>query len=309
MGNDRKAAVVLSGGGAKGAFQAGALEVLNENGYTFDFISGVSVGALNGAMLATDQFPQLIEIWKNVKERDVLKRRGLVSVASQFIRYKIGLGKPPKAVNSNRPLKRLMEEQLLDKKVDRPFHFGFVVLDTGDFVNAVVRSGDHAINRQDIERILASTAIPVIYDPVIGPNGKTWVDGGVRNITPIGQILPYNPDEIVIIPTEPFKAKEKEEEVPLDDIVQILQRTIDVMLEEIFRNDIRQCLLINRLVKQAAEDGTTLTKPNGTPYKYYEVTLIDPEKELGSDQDFSRGKLDERFRMGRERAAEMLRNG
>ncbi|MBP3941474.1 MAG: patatin-like phospholipase family protein, partial [Christensenellaceae bacterium] len=48
-----KKAVVLSGGGARGAYQAGAWKALRELDYQFDIVTGTSVGALNAAMMAS----------------------------------------------------------------------------------------------------------------------------------------------------------------------------------------------------------------------------------------------------------------
>ena len=70
MANQKKYALVLSGGGFKGAFQVGALQYLLENGIRhndgtvminpkFDFIAGVSVGALNGSFMAMEDFEGL----------------------------------------------------------------------------------------------------------------------------------------------------------------------------------------------------------------------------------------------------------
>ncbi|MEX2566299.1 MAG: patatin-like phospholipase family protein [Cyclobacteriaceae bacterium] len=76
----KKFALVLSGGGFKGAFQIGALKYLNENWaqihsgqnkMKFDIIGGVSVGSLNGALMATDQFESLLKIWEDVGENGV----------------------------------------------------------------------------------------------------------------------------------------------------------------------------------------------------------------------------------------------
>lgn len=72
----RKYALVLSGGGFKGAFQEGALRYLSTHWAAltgeagpmrFDHISGVSVGALNGALLAQRRLPQLIQLWDDVE--------------------------------------------------------------------------------------------------------------------------------------------------------------------------------------------------------------------------------------------------
>ena len=49
-----KKGLVLEGGGAKGAFQCGAIKALYDNGYTFDGVAGTSIGAINAAILAQD---------------------------------------------------------------------------------------------------------------------------------------------------------------------------------------------------------------------------------------------------------------
>lgn len=48
--------LVLEGGGARGAFQIGAFQALNEKGFRFDGIVGTSIGAINGALLAQGDF-------------------------------------------------------------------------------------------------------------------------------------------------------------------------------------------------------------------------------------------------------------
>ena len=75
----KKYALVLSGGGFKGAFQMGALNYLKDNWDTinpgqpmkFDIIAGVSVGALNGAMMAMEDQEALNQLWKDVAKNGV----------------------------------------------------------------------------------------------------------------------------------------------------------------------------------------------------------------------------------------------
>lgn len=300
---DKKIALVLSGGGAKGAFQVGALEVFYEHGYEFDIISGVSVGALNGAMIATRQFKELQRLWMSVSRSDILHSRTIGEVIQQFILYKIGLVDPPRGLNDHTPLKRLISNYLFGKKVQIPFHFGFVTLESGDYVNATIRRNGHHIDEDDILRILASSAIPVQIDPVDFYD-QTLVDGGIRNISPIAEVLPYNPDEIVIIPTEPLI--NRKEETNVNDILRIAKRAIDVMLEEIFIEDIKRFVQINRLVGQAKDQSATLKKPNGMPYKYIESHIIAPKNTLGDSLDFDEEVLQERYQKGRERAKAVL---
>jgi NTE family protein len=297
-------ALVLSGGGSKGAFQAGALEVLRDAGYTFDAISGVSVGSLNGVMLATNQFDKLIKIWQGITPDKVYNKSSLVALARRYLSYKLGLSAPPVSRYHNKPLQELMKRHLLGEKVTLPFHFGYVKLESGVYVQAVIRqTGGHKIDQADLDRLLASTVIPVYFNPVhIGDS--TAVDGGLRNISPIKEVLPYNPDRMVIIPTEPYGADPGNTEVR--DILEIAFRSIDIMLDEIFQEDIDRFLAINRLVQQAESEGLTLTKSNGTPYKYIKPILIDPEKHLGDAMDFDNQRIREMMDYGRERAKEVL---
>lgn len=84
-GKDGKCrALVLSGGGDKGAYQASALVTLMKNlpqiETTYDTITGISAGNLNGALLATylqdDQesfIKQIMELWNDIGFEDVLK--------------------------------------------------------------------------------------------------------------------------------------------------------------------------------------------------------------------------------------------
>lgn len=304
MDKNKKTALVLSGGGAKGAFQAGALQVLRDKGYTFDIISGVSVGTLNGAMLATDQFETLIQVWENLTPGKVLKEQSLFSIARKYLTYKIGLGKPPLSKFKNYPLQQLMQKYLLDKKVNIPFHFGFVKLETGEYVKAVVRQGDdHAIDEMDLRRLLASTAIPVIFNPVL-VGDSVWVDGGLRNISPIKEVLPYNPDRVIVIPTEPLEETRKPAEVK--DIINIAFQAINTMLDEIFEEDIDRFLDINALVKQAEMKDVILKKSNGVPYKYIEPVIIAPGKSLGDALNFDNTNINRLLELGRSRAEEVL---
>lgn len=299
---DRKA-LVLSGGGAKGAFQVGVLEVFYEHGYEFDVLSGVSVGALNGAMVATRQFNELRNLWKTIHKSDVLRSRSFGEVIQQYILYKMGISNAPRGINSLTPLKRLLSNYLYGQELQIPFHFGFVTLESGHYVKATIRREGHRIDEDDILRILASSAIPFQFEPVDFYD-QTLVDGGIRNVSPIAQVLPYTPDEIVIIPTNPLDCRQEEKEV--NDILEIGKRAIDVMLDEIFIEDINRFVQINRLVGQASLQGATLEKPDNTPYKFINARIVAPHKTLGDSLDFDKDILQYRYAKGRERAREVL---
>ncbi len=299
-----KTALVLSGGGAKGAFQVGVLQVLKEEGYQFDVISGISVGSLNGTMLATDQFDQLVDIWQKLTPGQVFKEQSLFGLARRYLTYKIGLSRPPISKFDNAPLRELMEKHFLGRPVRTPFYFGFVKLETGEYVRAILpASGGYTVDAMDIKRILASTAIPAVFNPVqIGD--YQCVDGGLRDISPIREVLPHNPDRIVIIPTNPIGAVPEREEAR--DIITIAFRALYIMLDEIFQEDIERFLTINGLVQQAEAQQAVLKRPNGIPYAYIEPLIIAPKEPLGSALNFDNANVNALMEVGRKRAREVL---
>lgn len=70
--------LVLEGGGAKGAWQFGALKALKELGITFDYVSGTSVGALNGALWATNRLDIGNDLWTSLSMSKIFSLRWIL---------------------------------------------------------------------------------------------------------------------------------------------------------------------------------------------------------------------------------------
>ena len=62
-------AVALEGGGAKGAYQVGVWQALEEAGVKYNAVSGTSVGALNGALMTMRDLPAAIRCWQLFRHR------------------------------------------------------------------------------------------------------------------------------------------------------------------------------------------------------------------------------------------------
>lgn len=78
MENLLKTGLVLSGGGAKGAYHVGVVKALAEYGIQADAIAGASIGALNGSLLATSQsmqqgYERLNQVWQQLSQQSPLK--------------------------------------------------------------------------------------------------------------------------------------------------------------------------------------------------------------------------------------------
>ena len=290
----RKIALILSGGGARGAFQVGAEKYAREaKGYQWDIIAGVSVGAMNGAMLAMHRYARLLELWDTISDDQVYTGGfNLVSLV------KILFG--AKSFYGNEPLKRMMMREFEAGKVLDDLHVGAVSLISGEYIQ---------FTRESLElskAILASASIPVVWPPVdISPGYPAMVDGGVRNISPVGDVLELEPDEIVIINCS-------NEQPPIapkasSNVLAIGMRAVDIMQNEIFVNDMKQFLRTNALVREAEQQGAVLHHPKtGRTLKYYPCQVIEPDIELGDVLDFSQKSVQAALKVGVRRAREVL---
>ncbi len=288
-----KTALVLSGGGAKGAFQLAAETYAREiKGFKWDIIAGISVGALNATMMAMEKYDRLEYIWRTITPERVFT--GGLDLWSIF---KLLLG--AKSVYNNDPLWAMMQKEINPAEVKTELSIGAVSLRSGQY---------HRYRPQDpgfMEALLASTAIPLAFEPVfVPPKQEDMVDGGVRNFSPLGDVLDSDPERIVIIncsgrqpPTRPQ---------PFKNALEIGIATIDIMLNEIFVTDLEAFERINRNVREAQAFEGTLTNQKGKEYRAYEYYVIEPKEPLGDTLDFSRDVLNMRLEAGWRRAKEVL---
>lgn len=77
-------ALVLEGGGAKCAYQAGALVALEEFGFTFNVVSGASFGAINGALYVEGGTKRLMDFYHNLNSDSVFKDKGLKELIDNY---------------------------------------------------------------------------------------------------------------------------------------------------------------------------------------------------------------------------------
>lgn len=293
-----KRALVLSGGGAKGAFQFGALRYVVENetggmppAHYFNIISGVSVGALNGVMLAQNRFEALTQLWENISSRQVYQGNlAILRILCRLLFRRLG-------ILSNDPLKEMIQKQVSLGAVDQAhcdFMFGTVSIDSGLYYS--FHAQDFKDEAQFRAGILASAAMPVLWPPVtslttrLGVVYHQLVDGGVRNVSPLGDVIDFDPDEVVIVNcnAEDFRPYPD----PARNMLKIAVRALtEITLNEIFRQDIREFLHINDIVSQLP-DGVRVKKKDGSVFKKYRSVFIEPTHDLGDSLDFRRSKID-----------------
>jgi len=288
-----KSALVLSGGGARGAFQFMAEKYAREvKGYHWDIIAGVSAGALNGTWLAMEKYDRLEELWRTITS-DQVYTGGL----NWWSILKLFFG--ARSVYGNKPLWRIIEREVEPDKVKADLRIGVVSLRTGQYVR--FRPTDPGFK----QALLASTAIPLVWEPVdILPDLQDMVDGGVRNYSPLGDVLDAKPDEVVIINCSSREIVPRDK--PFKNAVEIGMTALEVALNEIFVTDIREFIRINRNVQEAAEFGGKLSNERGKEFERYTYHIIEPDEPLGDILDFSRAVLNRHMEAGWEKAKAVL---
>lgn len=287
----RVATLVLSGGGTRGAFQVGAEQVLREEGgFQWERIFGVSVGALNGLLLAQGEYERLLGVWRTIREEDVYRKWSWPVIAWRLAVLKRA------GIYDAGALRKTIEKHAAGRPFRIPFYVGRVSLLSGAY--DLVSSDSPEI----LDAVWQSATMPVIWEPI----GKgAWVDGGLRNVTPLGDAIDVGPGTLVVVncsPDEPEPAERPK------DIIAAIKRSInDIAINEIMVNDVREFVRINRLVRQAREKGFELESESGKPYGDYEICVIRPATSLGDVLDFSREVIAQRLEAGREAAREFLR--
>jgi NTE family protein len=283
-------ALVLSGGGANGAYQVGALKhLLLDLHIQYDIICGVSVGALNGSFIA--QFPKgeeaqayrgLRVIWEQVDNPVIYKKWywGLLWYLPVLWKSSIYDSSPlHKLVRSNLEPRRIRES-------GRRLRVISVELNSG---KKYAWAED---NPDVVDGVLASSAFPIYFLPVES-HGALHTDGGVRDITPLGQAIKLGATEIDVIVCHPEKMS-YDDQVGTKIWHQGL-RDIEIAFNEISEGDLRITKMYNKMCKAGVA-------PEGI--REVLVRTIRPCSSNGDSLDFSPEKNERLFQRGYRDAVE-----
>ena len=234
--------LVLSGGGARAAYQVGALralsKILDSKTCPFSILAGLSAGAINSSAIGTgaDDFPaaveKLTETWMSLTPDAVYKTDAhqLAGLGMRWIRdLAMGGALGGRRVNyllDTAPLHELIAREIdmsrLQKHFDSKVLRGVAVsatnyltgttvtfYDGAPDVKPWVRHGRIALREKlQTEHVMASAAIPIFFPPV-SIDGKPFGDGGVRMTTPLSPAVHLGSDKIVAIGIRYFRSAEQ----------------------------------------------------------------------------------------------------
>jgi NTE family protein len=185
-------AFVLSGGASLGAVQAGMLEALFERGIAPDVIIGSSVGAINGAFIASreptvETALELGAVWRGLNRGAVFPLSPLTGLLGFVGRgaHLVSSGNLRRLISVHAGIDRLEEARV-------PLHV---------IATDVLSGGElHLSTGPAVDAVLASAAIPGVFPPV-SVDGQLLIDGGVCDNTPISRAIELGAGEVYVLPT------------------------------------------------------------------------------------------------------------
>ncbi len=291
-------AVVLPGGGARGAYEVGALSALlpalEKRGERVSIWCGTSVGAINATALASrahlpvaEQVEGSLAVWKGLRKQDVIARMvgpGGARMALRLFGHALGvpgvglasvLDPSPLAGN----LDRWVDWQRLARNVSAKDIDAVCViatrLATGTPVGFVASRGAPPRSGNEIryvrtrlrgEHVRASAAIPVLFPTVevSAPRAAAghYTDGGTRLNSPLKPAVDLGAEKVIVIGFEPFKptAATSASASRQPSIADVAVNVLDGLLVDQVGNDLRRVAAINSFF---VEDHST--GPIGSP--------------------------------------------
>jgi NTE family protein len=185
-----RTAFVLGGGGVLGAVEVGMLRALLEAEVEADIILGTSVGALNGALVAADPTPGIIErlvaLWESAAGEKQVYGDGAVRQVTRAVRTGTHL-------HSAKPLRERLAAELDDLTFDQlriPFQCCAANIE---------RAAEHWFTDGRVaDAVMASAAVPGLLRPA-RVNGEHFLDGGIVNSIPVGRAVELGAERIFVL--------------------------------------------------------------------------------------------------------------
>ncbi len=307
-----KTGLVLSGGGARGAYQVGVLKAIGDlrpkhAHNPFSVISGTSSGAINAVALASSAnnfrlaVKKVEKIWNNLHVDDIYKagKRDVAysmgRLAASLFNQGIGRSKPVSLLD-NDPLRALLESRIRFNNIQSRIDAGY--LDAVAVTATGYTSGECVTffqGKQEMEKwrrlrhvgvpakmkvghLLASSAIPTIF-PAEKLSLEYFGDGALRQLTPLNPAIRLGADRLMVIGVSgntrvPIK-HENEKHSP--SLAQMTGHIFKSAFIDSMESDLEHLTRVNDLIRLAKEDNPAV-ELNGL--RNIELLAINPSIEF-----------------------------
>lgn len=311
-GRPPKIALILSGGGARAAYQVGVLRAIakmlpEQRSTPFPIICGTSAGAINATTIAThaDRFRtgvcRLEYMWKNLSVQDIYKAGTLdvLKTAVHWIGSFLlgGLGKRnPRSLLDNAPLGALLHRMLRFDDMQRCINSG--VLEALSITVSGYGSGQSVsffqgqpylqpwlrANRVgsraelSVEHLLASSAIPFVFAPV-NLNREFFCDGTIRQSAPLSPAVHLGAEKILVVGVSPQRvvAPDRANMVNPPTLAMVAGHILNSIFLDSLEVDLERMLRINQTLKSIPKE---MRQSGGVPLRHVDVLTIYPSQDL-----------------------------
>lgn len=276
-------ALVLSGGGARAAYQAGVLRYVGEAFPTarFPILSGVSAGSINTAHLANntgtteEAAAQLITCWHDISTERIFRSKSMLELVRELWQRDPN---ERQSLLDTAPLRTYLTGHLHTddgvltgvKENVETGHLKALALSTSNYLTGQTVTWVQGCDIRDWERpnrvgikatltvdhVMASAALPLLFPAV--QIGEAWYgDGGVRLFDPLAPAIHLGADALFVISTR-YQRSRAEADEPVGDHYPSMMRMVGLLMNALFldvlEHDAAILERINRLVRMIPEE-------------------------------------------------------
>jgi NTE family protein len=309
--NPVKTALVLPGGGARGAFQVGVLKALAEllprdRSNPFPVISGTSAGAVNSIVLASraqhfrSAVAELERVWGHFHCNQVYKTDHWTMLKSSLhwmTSLILGgwLVGTPKSLLDNAPLRELISSNLHFPRIRDAIDAGYlhaIAVTAAGYASARSTTFFEAIHEQEgwertrrlgknvelhLDHLMASIAVPMVFPPVRIGN-EYFGDGAMRQATPLSPVVHLGADRILVIGIrDETGGREAESVVEPPSFAQIAGYMLDTLFMDGLYSDLERVTRINELLDSVPDATIDIGETTMRPI---DTMLIVPSEDL-----------------------------
>jgi NTE family protein len=337
-----KTALIMTGGGARAAYQVGVLRALSEMlpkdvDIPFPIICGTSAGAINAAVMAVDAgdfrrgVRRLMTVWKNFRVHQVYRAdpAGVLRNSSRWIFATLSGGaltRRPVSLLDNSPLAALLERYLdfsaIQRNIDAGRLAAFSVTCSGYSSGQSVTFFQGTRELQPWQRarrigtampigiphLLASSALPFIFPPV-HINREYFGDGSMRQIAPISPALHLGAERLLVIGVGRQLLGQKPERTKFavyPSLAQIAGHALNSIFLDSLEVDLERLQRINRTIEIIPQD---ILKSTNYPLHRVDFRQLSPSEELEKIAGLHAGELPRAIRILLHTVGGMKRSG
>lgn len=199
-------AIVLSGGGSKGAYQIGVWKALRQLKIRYEIVTGTSVGALNAALMVQNDYFKAMMLWYNLKSSMIYDNDVEIQKTKDFFKYakNIVLDGGMQVNNLSKTVDKYLN---INKIYKSNINLGIVTVKYPS-LEALELTRDDISKEQLKDYLLASASpFPAFQKKQIGE--EHFIDGGFYDNLPINLAIDMGADEIIAVDLEAIGRKQK----------------------------------------------------------------------------------------------------